>query len=74
MSKVTFEAPRGQFRFDEYNSPVHNNYVFKVERSGSKLINRPIAEFKDVSQFWTWSPKQYMEMPSYADTANSWVK
>ena len=74
MSKVTFEAPRGQFRFDEYNSPVHNIYVFKVEKSGGKLINRPIAEFKDVSQFWTWSPKQYMEMPSYSDIASSWVK
>ena len=55
MNKVRFEAPRGQFRFDEYNSPVHDIYVFKVEEANGKLINKPIAEFKDVSQFWTWS-------------------
>ena len=57
MNKVRFEAPRGQFRFDEYNSPVHDVYVFKVEQGNGKLLNKPIAEFKDVSQFWTWSPK-----------------
>jgi branched-chain amino acid transport system substrate-binding protein len=74
MNKVRFEAPRGQFRFDEYNSPVHDIYVFKVEQANGKLINKPIAEFKDVSQFWTWSPKEYLAMPTYADSANTWVK
>ena len=41
---------------------------------GGKLVNKPVAEFKDVSQFWKWSPKDYMAMPSYSDTANTWVK
>ncbi len=74
MHKVQFEAPRGQFHFDEYNSPIHTEYVFKVEKINGKLVNHPIAEFKDVSQFWTWSPKDYMTMPSYSDLANSWAK
>jgi branched-chain amino acid transport system substrate-binding protein len=74
MNKVSFEAPRGNFHFDEYNSPVHNVYVFKVEKADGKLINNAIAEFKDVSQFWTWSPKEYMAMPNYSDIANDWVK
>jgi branched-chain amino acid transport system substrate-binding protein len=74
MKKVSFEAPRGQFRFDEYNSPIHNVYIFKVERMNGKLVNNPIAEYKDVSQFWHWSPKEYMAMPNYSDVANGWVK
>jgi branched-chain amino acid transport system substrate-binding protein len=74
MKKVQFEAPRGQFRFDEYNSPIHNVYIFRVEKVSGKLVNKPVAEFKDVSQFWKWSPKDYMAMPNYSEMANSWVK
>lgn len=74
MKKVSFEAPRGQFRFDDYNSPIHNVYIFKVEKVNGKLVNKPVAEYKDVSQFWKWSPKDYMAMPNYSDAANSWVK
>jgi branched-chain amino acid transport system substrate-binding protein len=74
MKKVNFEAPRGPFRFDEYNSPVHNIYVFKIERANGKLINKAVAEFKDVSQFWTWNPKDYIAMPTYSQIANDWVK
>jgi branched-chain amino acid transport system substrate-binding protein len=48
--------------------------VFKVEKVNGKLVNKPVAEFKDVSQFWTWSPKEYMAMPNYSDSANTWVK
>jgi branched-chain amino acid transport system substrate-binding protein len=74
MRKADFEAPRGHFRFDAYNSPIHDIYVFKVEKQEGKLANRPIAAFKDVSQFWTWDPKDYMAKPNYSDIANSWVK
>jgi branched-chain amino acid transport system substrate-binding protein len=74
MKKVQFEAPRGQFRFDEYNSPIHNVDIFRVEKVSGKLVNKPVAEFKDVSQFWKWSPKEYMAMPNYSEMANSWVK
>jgi len=74
MRGVKFEAPRGPFRFDEYNSPVHNIYVFKIEKANGKLINKAVAEFKDVSQFWKWSPKEYLAMPTYSQIANDWVK
>jgi branched-chain amino acid transport system substrate-binding protein len=74
MRKADFQAPRGHFRFDDYNSPVHNVYVYKVAKQAGKLANLPIAEFKDVSQFWTWSPKDYLAMPNYSDIANDWVK
>jgi branched-chain amino acid transport system substrate-binding protein len=74
MKKVRFDAPRGPFRFDDYNSPVHNIYVFKVEKVDGKLVNKPIAEFKDVSQFWKWDAKEYLAMPAYSQIANDWVK
>ncbi|SEC25924.1 branched-chain amino acid transport system substrate-binding protein [Rhizobiales bacterium GAS191] len=74
MRKADFAAPRGHFRIDAYNSPIHNVHVFKVEKEGGSLINKPIAEFKDVSQFWTYDPKEYMAKPTYSDLANGWVK
>lgn len=74
LKKVSFEAPRGRFRFDDFNSPIHDVYVFKVEKINGKLVNKPIATYENVSQFWKWTPKEYMAMPNYSDAANSWVK
>jgi branched-chain amino acid transport system substrate-binding protein len=74
LRKTDFVAPRGHFRFDTYNSPIHNIYVFKVDKEGSALVNKPLAEFKDVSQFWTYDPEEYLAKPTYSDLANSWDK
>lgn len=74
ISAVSFEAPRGKFRFDSYNSPINDIYVFKVQRKNGALINAPIAKIPDVSQFYTWDPKTYMALPPYRDISEKWVK
>lgn len=74
LKNVSFDSPRGPFKFDAYNSPVHDIYAFEVARQNGKLINKPIARFPQISQFYTWDPKQFMAMKPYRDLANDWVK
>jgi branched-chain amino acid transport system substrate-binding protein len=71
---VKFTAPRGNFRFDGMNSPIQDVYIFRVEKQGGRMVNKAIAKFPDVSQFYTWEPKEFMAMPGYSDIANTWVK
>lgn len=50
MSKVSFNAPRGPFRFDPVtHNPIQDVYICKcVELEGGRIGNRVIATFKDV--------------------------
>jgi branched-chain amino acid transport system substrate-binding protein len=59
-------GPMGPLRLDEYGKPVLNIYVRKVERKDGQLINTTIATFPNVSQFWTYDPKQFIAAPQYA--------
>ena len=74
MRKAEFDAPRGHFRFDSMNSPIETTYIFKVEKRDGHAVNVAIAKYENISQFYTWSPKDYMAMPNYSDIANDWVK
>ncbi|WP_158264294.1 ABC transporter substrate-binding protein [Nitratireductor sp. StC3] len=74
LAAVSFDSPRGPFKFDGYNSPVHDIYAFEVKRKDGELVNEPIARFEAVSQFYTWSPEDYMAMKPYRDIANDWAK
>ena len=53
-------------RFDPYGNVVGNVYIRKVERKGGKLVNAVIKTYPDVSQFWTWSPQEFMANPVYS--------
>jgi branched-chain amino acid transport system substrate-binding protein len=74
MEKVSFAAPRGHFSFDDHNSPVNEIYVFRVTKENGQLINKPIAKYDNIGQFYTWKPEEFMKMPGYADIANDWAK
>lgn len=68
--KVKVNAPRGPVRLDEYHNPVQNVYVSKVEKInhpilGEVKINVPIKTYKEVSQFWTYDPKEFLERYPY---------
>jgi branched-chain amino acid transport system substrate-binding protein len=60
------ETARGPVRFDPYGNVVGNVYIRKVERKGGKLVNAVIKTYPDVSQFWTWSPQEFMANPVYS--------
>jgi branched-chain amino acid transport system substrate-binding protein len=60
------DSPRGPLKLDEHFNPIENVYVRKVEKVNGKLQNNVIATFKDVSQFWKWTPEDYMKRQSYS--------
>ncbi|MEE9269401.1 MAG: ABC transporter substrate-binding protein [Candidatus Krumholzibacteria bacterium] len=63
-------APRGPVSLDEYDNPIQNTYISKVVKVkhpilGEVLMNVPIKIYKAVSQFWTWTPKEYLARGPY---------
>ncbi len=58
-------GPMGPIRLDEYGKPILNIYVRKVERKDGQLVNTTIDTVKDVSQFFTYDPKQFLAGPLY---------
>ncbi len=57
--------PRGEIKLDEYGNPVQNIYIRKVERKGAKLVNTVLKVYPNVSQFWSYDPKQFLASPVY---------
>jgi len=58
-------GPMGPIRLDEYGKPILSIYVRKVERKNGQLVNTTIETVKDVSQFFTYDPKQFLAGPLY---------
>ena len=58
--------PRGEIKLDEYGNPVQNIYIRKVERKGGKLVNSVLKVYPNVSQFWSYDPKQFLASPVYS--------
>jgi branched-chain amino acid transport system substrate-binding protein len=60
------ETARGPVRFDEYGNVIGNVYIRRVERKNGKLVNSVIHTYPDVSQFWKWTPQEFMANPVYS--------
>ncbi len=70
MRTVQIKAPRGPLKLDEYDNPVQNVYVAKVEKIkhpvlGDVLINKPVKTYTAVSQFWNWKPEEFLARGPY---------
>ncbi len=74
LAKVQVEAPRGPIKFDKYHNVVQNIYIIEVKKVDGKLVNAPIQTLADVSQFWKWTPEEYLKMPTYSDLKGKWVQ
>ncbi len=59
------DSPRGPLSIDRLGNPVQTIYIRKVEKVGGKLQNTVIATYPAVSQFWKYSPDEYLKMPLY---------
>ncbi|HTP96898.1 MAG TPA: ABC transporter substrate-binding protein [Burkholderiales bacterium] len=59
-------SPIGPVRIDEYGKPVLNIYVRKVERKDGRLVNAIVATYPNVTQFWSYDPKQFLAAPVYS--------
>ena len=61
------DAPRGPVRLDTYGNPIQNVYFRKVERNREgELQNTVIVTVPAVSQFWKYSPDEFLRQPVYS--------
>ena len=75
MEKVEVtNSPRGTVKFDKYHNAILNVYITEVKKVDGKLVNTVIETYKDVSQFWKWSPEEFMKMPLFAEMKGKWAK
>lgn len=59
------DAPRGPIVLDEYQNAVQNVYIRRVVRREGILWNEVLSVLPNVSQFWKWSPEEYLAQPLY---------
>jgi len=66
LRAVRVDTLRGPIAFDDYGNVVGNIYIRKVERKDGRLVNTPVHTYTDVSQFWTYNPKEFLKHPVYS--------
>ena len=66
LRAVRVDTLRGPIKFDEYGNVVGNIYIRKVEKKDGRLVNTNIQTYKDVSQFWTYDPKEFLKHPVWS--------
>ena len=70
MRAATIKAPRGTLKMDAYDNPIQNVYITKIQKInhpalGPVLVNVPIKTYENVSQFWTWTPEEFLKRGPY---------
>ncbi|HEX3862581.1 MAG TPA: ABC transporter substrate-binding protein [Stellaceae bacterium] len=60
------DTPRGPFRFDDLGNVIGNFFIRRVEKKDGKLVNTTIKTYPNVSQFWTYDEKWFLQQPVYS--------
>jgi len=60
------DAPRGPVKLDAHGNPIQNIYIRKVEKKDGELWNTVIHTYPAVSQFWKYSPEEFLKQPVYS--------
>lgn len=64
---LEFDTPGGPMKLDEYDNPIQNVYIRKVEtREDGRMWNVPVKTYENVSQFWEYDPDQFLKCPVYS--------
>jgi branched-chain amino acid transport system substrate-binding protein len=66
LRATNVDTVRGPVRFDEFGNVVGNVYIRKVVRKEGRLVNSVIKTYPNVSQFWTYDPKEFLANPVYS--------
>jgi branched-chain amino acid transport system substrate-binding protein len=66
LRATSVDTARGPVKFDEYGNVVGNVYIRKVVRKDGRLVNEVIKTYPNVSQFWTYDPKEFLKAPGYS--------
>jgi branched-chain amino acid transport system substrate-binding protein len=60
------DTPRGPIKFDHLGNVIGDFYIRRLEKAGGKLINKTVKTYHNVSQFWTYDEKKFLEQPVYS--------
>jgi branched-chain amino acid transport system substrate-binding protein len=74
MRSLELKAPRGLIKFDKYGGVIQTYYIRKVEKVKDEWQSVPFKSYPGVSQFWTWSPEEYMKMVPYMEMKGKWAE
>ena len=66
LRAVRVDTLRGPIAFDEYGNVVGNIYIRQVEKKDGRLVNTSIYTYSNVSQFWTYDPKDFLNHPVWS--------
>jgi branched-chain amino acid transport system substrate-binding protein len=66
LRATNVDTARGPVKFDQFGNVVGNVYIRRVTRKDGRLVNSVIKTYPDVSQFWTYDPKQFLANPVYS--------
>ncbi len=66
LRATNVDTVRGPVKFDEFGNVVGNVYIRKVARKDGRLVNTVVKTYPNVSQFWTYDPKQFLANPVYS--------
>ena len=59
-------GPIGPVKLDEYGTPILDIHIRKVARVNGNLTNTIVKTYPQVSQFWTYDPKQAVKQPIFS--------
>src|SRR6185312_3070774 len=65
-SVVLTDTPRGAIKFDHLGNVIGDFFIRRVEKAGGKYINKTVKTYHNVSQFWTYDEKKFLEQPVYS--------
>ena len=60
------DTPIGPMKFDHLGQIICNFYVRRCEKANGKLINKTVKTYNNVSQFWTYDEKKFLQQPVYS--------
>lgn len=70
LAATDVETARGPLKLDKFHDVVQNMYVYQYDSSG--VGQKILDTYKDVSQFWTFTPEQAQQFP-YGKLKGKWV-
>src|SRR6188472_1990802 len=67
MKSVTLtDTPRGPIKFDHLGNVIGDIFIRHLEKANGKLINKTVKTYNNVSQFWTYDEKRFLQQPVYS--------
>ena len=60
------DTPRGPIKFDHFGNVIGEFFIRRLEKAGSRYINKTIKTYHNVSQFWTYDEKKFLSQPVYS--------